>query len=90
MARLLTLNIDLYGYLTLTAQTDEGLVSKMSAFRIGVYGPVSGRMTPERERSLEVQDAAISCWNAELEARYSPELRAKPIYEIPIRAGRTA
>jgi uncharacterized Fe-S cluster-containing radical SAM superfamily protein len=108
MARLLTLDIDLYGYLTLTAPSDNQLASKMSAFmdrlqsldphlplrivplKIGVYGPVTGRLTPEREKSLKIQETAIALWVAELEARYSNELISRSICDIRIGARSTA
>ena len=103
MRRLLTLDIDLYGYLTLTAQHDADLKANMSAFvdhlqelsenlplriiplRIGVYGPVEARMTPERQRSLEVQEDAIACWLAELDARFTEQDRTAQICEVSIK-----
>lgn len=102
MSRLLSLDIDLYGYLTLTGPDDSDLRSKMSAFvdrlqglsknlplrviplRIGIYGPVVGRMNPEREASLEVQEAAIACWNEEIALRFDASLRARDICDVPL------
>lgn len=102
MARNLELDIDLYGYLTLTATTDAGIKQKMSDFvdklqalkpnlplrvvplRIGTYGPVLGRMTEERERSLAIQETAISCWNEEIESRFKDIERNTSICEVKL------
>ena len=103
MRRLLTLDIDLYGYLTLTAVTDQDMATHISAFidrlqelstnlplrivplRIGMYGPVSSRMTTEHARSLQVQETAIAYWNEELEKRFSSVIRNLSICDIPLR-----
>jgi uncharacterized Fe-S cluster-containing radical SAM superfamily protein len=51
---------------------------------VRAFAPVHERMGADHHRSLEVQWSAIRCWNAELELRFSTELRREPIYAIPL------
>jgi uncharacterized Fe-S cluster-containing radical SAM superfamily protein len=38
--------------------------------RISVFTPTAARLTPEHERSLEIQELAVAAWTSELERRY--------------------
>jgi uncharacterized Fe-S cluster-containing radical SAM superfamily protein len=49
------------------------------------WGPVNRRMTPQRERALEVQARAVTAWSTELERRFTGDLRDTPIHKIPMR-----
>jgi uncharacterized Fe-S cluster-containing radical SAM superfamily protein len=51
---------------------------------VRAFAPVHDRMRPEHHRAIEVQWSAIECWKAELERRFSAELRQQPIYAIPL------
>ena len=55
--------------------------------RIQVFTPVEQRLARDdaRERSLAIQEEAIAVWMGELERRFSPDLRALPIYNVPLR-----
>ncbi|SEM70759.1 radical SAM protein [Bradyrhizobium sp. OK095] len=59
---------------------------RMVPLRIQVFTPVEQRLTRdiERERSLAVQEEAIAAWTDEIVRRFSPELRARPIYDVPL------
>ena len=56
--------------------------------RIQVFTPVEQRLARNEawERSLGVQEEAIAAWTGELERRFSPELRALQICDVPLRA----
>lgn len=51
---------------------------------ITVFTPVRGRMTMQGQDALENQQLAIQAWNIELESRYSADLRAKTIDNVPL------
>jgi uncharacterized Fe-S cluster-containing radical SAM superfamily protein len=59
--------------------------------RIRVYTPVEQRLARDgaREKSLAVQEEAITAWTGEIERRFSPATRALPICEVPLRARAT-
>jgi uncharacterized Fe-S cluster-containing radical SAM superfamily protein len=59
--------------------------------RIQVFTPVEQRLARDgaREKSLAVQEEAIAAWSDELLRRFSPELRARQICDVPLR-GRDA
>jgi uncharacterized Fe-S cluster-containing radical SAM superfamily protein len=48
------------------------------------FAPVMSRIKDEHRKAITVQWDAIAVWKAELEKRFSPELRRKSIYEIPL------
>ncbi len=48
--------------------------------RIFEFTPTKGRIEPSRRKALEVQNEAACAWQEEMEKRFSPTLRNKPIY----------
>jgi hypothetical protein len=59
--------------------------------RIQVFTPVEQRLAraKARETSLAVQEEAIAAWMGELERRFSPDLRALQICDVPLRTRET-
>ncbi|MER9758007.1 radical SAM protein [Mesorhizobium sp. M0166] len=55
--------------------------------RIQIFTPVEQRLARHeaREKSLVVQEEAIAAWMGELERRFSPNLRALQICDVPLR-----
>lgn len=55
--------------------------------RIQIFTPVEQRLARDegREKSLVVQEEAIAAWMGELERRFSPDLRALQICDVPLR-----
>lgn len=51
--------------------------------RIEPFSPVVPRLTQARQNSLAIQEEAIAAWNAELQSRFSAEMHALPIEEVP-------
>lgn len=52
--------------------------------RIAVFTPVQKRLTPDRERSMKIQDIAIEYWRVELASRFSAEARASSIVDVKL------
>ena len=52
--------------------------------RIAVFTPVQKRLTPDRERSMKIQDIAIEYWRVELASRFSAEARANSIVDVKL------
>ena len=102
MGRLLDLGLDLYGYVTLTSEDDNGVEEGVRDFvdrlqelntnlplrviplKIEVFSPVTRRITPVRERSLAMQEAAIGVWYAELNRRFESRLCTADITDVPL------
>ena len=104
LRRVIGLEIDVYGYVTLTSpyanEVEAGvrdLVDRLQAvdpnfplrvvpLRIQLFTPVEQRLkrNGDRERSLAIQEEAITAWNAELARRFSPTLRSKTICDVPL------
>lgn len=63
---------------------DPNFPLRMVPLRIQIYTPVADRLrrNPLREKSMEVQEAAIAAWNREIETRYTMTQRALPINEV--------
>lgn len=66
---------------------DPNYPLRVIPLRIQVFTPVEQRLARDdaRERSLAIQEEAIAVWMGELERRFSPDLRALPIYNVPLR-----
>jgi uncharacterized Fe-S cluster-containing radical SAM superfamily protein len=64
----------------------ETLPLRTVPLEIQVWGPVRPRITSAREQALQVQNEAITAWNAEIEARFSSADRQVPINRIKLRA----
>lgn len=56
--------------------------------RVAVFTPVQSRLTPDRERSMTIQDEAIEYWCEELASRFSAPARQRPIVDVSM--GRAA
>jgi uncharacterized Fe-S cluster-containing radical SAM superfamily protein len=67
---------------------DRHLPLRVVPLRIQVFTPVAQRLarSKARETSLAVQEEAIAAWTGELERRFSPDLRALQICDVPLRA----
>ena len=65
---------------------DRNFPLRVVPLRIQVFAPVEQRVArhSDRDRSLAVQEEAITAWTAELERRFDPTLRARPICDIPL------
>jgi uncharacterized Fe-S cluster-containing radical SAM superfamily protein len=59
---------------------------RMIPLRIQVFAPVEQRLARDeaREKSLAVQEEAITAWSGEIMRRFSPELRALQICDVPL------
>ncbi len=70
---------------------DPNFPLRVIPLQIQVFTPVEQRLARDntRERSLAVQEEAISAWTDELNQRFSAEDRALPICEVPLQT-RTA
>jgi uncharacterized Fe-S cluster-containing radical SAM superfamily protein len=66
---------------------DPNYPLRVIPLRIQVFTPVEQRLARDgtRERSLAVQEEAIAAWMEELECRFSPDLRALQICDVPLR-----
>lgn len=66
---------------------DPNYPLRVIPLRIQVFTPVAPRLARDdaRERSLAVQEEAIAAWMREIERRFSPNLRALPICDVPLR-----
>lgn len=49
--------------------------------KVSVFSPTAARLGPNEERSLKIQELAVSAWNAELNRRYPPDVLQKKITE---------
>lgn len=105
LRRVLDLGLDVYGYVTLTSQHDDGaaqgvvdLLDRLQSIdpnyplrviplQIQVFTPVEQRLSRDSsaEKSLAVQEEAISTWTSELARRFGPDMRALPICSVPLR-----
>ncbi|WP_368563147.1 hypothetical protein [Pseudoxanthomonas sp. UTMC 1351] len=65
-------------------QIDHNLPLRTVPLRIAAFSPVVQRMNAERTRALDIQDAAISAWNNELQNRFSPLELMQPIATVPL------
>lgn len=63
----------------------EMLPLRTIPLEIALWGPVHGRMTDSRQRSLVVQERAVEAWEGELASRFPTELRETPVHLIPMR-----
>ena len=65
---------------------DPNFPLRVVPLRIQVFTPVQHRLArdTERERSLRIQEDAIAAWNAELSRRFSVELHALSICDVPL------
>lgn len=70
---------------------DPNFPLRVIPLQIQVFTPVEQRLARDntRERSLAVQEEAISAWTDELNQRFSAEYRALPICDVPLQT-RTA
>jgi uncharacterized Fe-S cluster-containing radical SAM superfamily protein len=69
---------------------DSHFPLRVVPLRIQIFTPVEQRLARDgdRERSLAVQEEAIAAWNAEINQRFSEDLRVRSIYDVPL-SGRT-
>lgn len=65
---------------------DPNFPLRVVPLRIQVFTPVEQRLAryAVRERSLAVQEQAIAAWKEEVARRFSPELCALPICDVPL------
>ena len=66
---------------------DPNFPLRVVPLQIQIFTPVHQRLArdADREFSLRVQEEAIVTWNAELERRFDPTLRARPVCDVPLR-----
>jgi hypothetical protein len=65
---------------------DPNFPLRVVPLRIQVFTPVEQRLARDAvcERSLAVQEEAIAAWMGEIAHRFSSELRALPICDVPL------
>jgi uncharacterized Fe-S cluster-containing radical SAM superfamily protein len=49
--------------------------------RVSVFTPTRDRVGPEQEKSLHIQEIAVTAWNNEVARRYPPDVRSRNITE---------
>jgi uncharacterized Fe-S cluster-containing radical SAM superfamily protein len=64
---------------------DRNLPLRTVPLRIGLFAPVGARMRAEHQRAVELQEAAIAAWRAELQRRFTEVERAQSIIDVPLR-----
>jgi hypothetical protein len=64
---------------------DEHLPLRVIPLEIEVWGPVQARMGGQHEAAMAHQWDAVDAWKAELEKRFSAELRTLPIDRVALR-----
>lgn len=66
---------------------DSNFPLRVVPLRIQIFTPVEQRLArdSDREQSLTVQEEAIAAWNGEIARRFSPDLRASPICDVPLK-----
>jgi uncharacterized Fe-S cluster-containing radical SAM superfamily protein len=104
MRRLLDLNLDIYGYVTLTSPNSADVGTGVAALvdrlqdldpllplrviplKIQLFTPMGPRVAnhADRERSLKIQEEAITVWTDELDRRFSAAERNLPIHCVPV------
>ncbi|MCY4038113.1 MAG: hypothetical protein OXF09_01490 [Hyphomicrobiales bacterium] len=67
---------------------DSNLPLRVIPLQIRIFTPVKERLCPERKRSLDVQEEAISVWNSEIASRFDIALRSANITDVPLNAGK--
>jgi uncharacterized Fe-S cluster-containing radical SAM superfamily protein len=68
-------------------QIDPKLPLRLIPLRVEGFTPAKGRMGPEHETALRVQDEAAAAWLSELSTRFSAAEREMPIDEVELRHG---
>ncbi len=68
-------------------ETDPNFPLRVIPLRIQMFTPVEQRLARDdaRERSLAVQEEAITAWKSELKRRFYPDLLALQICDVPLR-----
>lgn len=66
---------------------DPNLPLRTVPLEIRMFSPVGARLAAndERQISMGVQQDAIASWNEEIEKRFEPAMRARPISAVPLR-----
>lgn len=66
---------------------DPNFPLRVIPLRIQVFTPVEQRLARDdaRERSLAVQEEAIAAWTGEIGRRFTADIRALPICDVPLR-----
>jgi hypothetical protein len=66
---------------------DPNLPLRTVPLEIRMFSPVGARLAAndERQISMGVQQDAIAAWNEEIEKRFEPAMRARPISAVPLR-----
>ena len=65
-------------------EINVNLPLRVVPLEVRLFAPVRDRMNSRHHHAIKVQWAAVECWKAELETRFSEDLRAKPIHEIAL------
>jgi uncharacterized Fe-S cluster-containing radical SAM superfamily protein len=67
-------------------EIDPHLPLRVVPLEIREFSPVTPRMDALRQGSLAVQQKAIAAWVGEIERRFSPEMRALGIANVPLQS----
>lgn len=65
-------------------QIDENLPLRTVPLEIQAFTPVEPRMSTTHEESIGYQWLAVEAWQRELDDRFSPEMRALPVSDVPL------
>lgn len=66
-------------------ELDEYLPLRTVPLQIMAFTPTAGRMRPEHERALAMQDEAVATWTDELHSRFDADALARPICDVELR-----
>jgi uncharacterized Fe-S cluster-containing radical SAM superfamily protein len=70
-------------FVDLLQDVDENLPLRTVPLEVRPFTPVRGRLTDVHRAAVNNQWRAIEAWQRELEARFSFDVRAKPITDVP-------
>lgn len=65
-------------------EISANLPLRVVPLEIREFAPVKSRLGAEHFDAIKFQWLAIDCWKSEIERRFSPEMRGKAIYEVPL------
>lgn len=63
----------------------ENLPLRTVPLEIVKWGPVDHRLNDERKAALSLQYQAVEAWQREVARRFTAEMRALPIHDVPVR-----
>ena len=68
----------------LQSEVHELFPLRVVPLQIHRFTPTAGRMDDRHEKALSIQVEAVEAWVKEIERRYPPDIRARPIFETRV------